>query len=357
MNKKIYAHTYATKIGFIRIAATDEAVVEIHLNSEGQSCNEEETSLIHTAFMQLCDYFDGKRRSFDFPVAPEGTDFQRRVWAELLKIPYGKTCSYRDIAAALGNKSACRAVGRANGANPVPVVIPCHRVIAADGNIGGYSGGLDIKKKLLEIESEHIRYFNYGKTETDYLKSRDEHIAHVIDQTGLLNYEIFPDIYTALVHCIISQQISVKAFNTVLRQLSRITDHITPAAIVEIPSDELKHAGISGRKVSYIKEAAAKIISGEFDIGILQSLPDNEFCRRLCLLRGVGTWTAEMILIFSMQRRDILCFDDMGIRRGICRLFGLESIDRNAFEYYKKLYSPYGTVASFYLWSVNNSNK
>lgn len=108
--------------------------------------------LLQEARDQLRAYFAGRLRRFDLPLAPQGTPFQQRVWRALQDIPYGRTCSYRELAAAVGNARACRAVGRANGRNPLMIVIPCHRVIAADGGLGGYSGGLDCKRFLLALE-------------------------------------------------------------------------------------------------------------------------------------------------------------------------------------------------------------
>jgi methylated-DNA-[protein]-cysteine S-methyltransferase len=102
---------------------------------------------------QLGDYFSGKRRTFELKLNPTGTPFQKKVWAQLQRIPYGETRSYADIARAIGKPGASRAVGSANGANPIPIVIPCHRVINASGALGGYSGGLGIKKQLLSLES------------------------------------------------------------------------------------------------------------------------------------------------------------------------------------------------------------
>lgn len=101
---------------------------------------------------ELAEYFARRRRAFGLPIAPTGTAFQRRVWRALMQVPYGQTASYADIARRIGRPGAARAVGQANGANPIPIVIPCHRVIAADGTIGGYSGGLDVKRRLLELE-------------------------------------------------------------------------------------------------------------------------------------------------------------------------------------------------------------
>jgi len=101
---------------------------------------------------QLAEYFAGERREFDLRLAPEGTPFERAVWAELARIPFGETRSYGEIARTLGRPDAARAVGRANGANPIPIVVPCHRVIGADGSLTGFGGGLDVKARLLELE-------------------------------------------------------------------------------------------------------------------------------------------------------------------------------------------------------------
>src|SRR5690606_2858665 len=98
------------------------------------------------------EYFSGSRREFDLSLAPRGTAFQQRVWAELLQVGYGRTASYADIARAIGNPKAVRAVGLANGRNPIPIIIPCHRIIGSSGTLTGYGGGLPMKQKLLEIE-------------------------------------------------------------------------------------------------------------------------------------------------------------------------------------------------------------
>ncbi len=102
---------------------------------------------------QIEEYFAGERKQFDFPLDLHGTEFEQRCWLALLEIPYGETRSYADIARAIGNPKACRAVGLANGKNPIAIVVPCHRVVGANGNLTGYGGGLDIKRKLLELEA------------------------------------------------------------------------------------------------------------------------------------------------------------------------------------------------------------
>ena len=107
---------------------------------------------------QLAEYFAGERRDFDLRLAPEGTPFERSVWEELRKIPFGETRSYGEIAQAIGRPGAARAVGRANGANPIPIVVPCHRVIGSDGSLTGFGGGLEAKSRLLEIEGRRLPF-------------------------------------------------------------------------------------------------------------------------------------------------------------------------------------------------------
>jgi methylated-DNA-[protein]-cysteine S-methyltransferase len=107
---------------------------------------------------QLAEYFAGARREFDLRLAPEGTPFERSVWEELRRIPFGETRSYGEIAQAIGRPGAARAVGRANGANPIPIVVPCHRVIGSDGSLTGFGGGLEAKSRLLEIEGRRLPF-------------------------------------------------------------------------------------------------------------------------------------------------------------------------------------------------------
>lgn len=130
----------------------DAAAVKI---AETIGAEKEKTSVILKAEQELKEYFSGNRREFSVSVHPTGTEFQRNVWHALCDIPYGETRSYKDIAAAIGNPRACRAVGMANHHNPIMIFIPCHRVIGADGSLTGYAGGLDGKEALLELERNH----------------------------------------------------------------------------------------------------------------------------------------------------------------------------------------------------------
>ncbi len=157
-----------TPIGTLLIAGDDEAVRRIEFPKNGRAArpeagwHESSRGPIAEAVRQLREYFAGKREQFDLPVAPAGTDFQRGVWRILQEIPYGKTISYGELAKRVGNPKASRAVGAANGQNPIPIVIPCHRVIGANGKLTGFGGGLPIKEALLALEGKS-RTLDLGK--------------------------------------------------------------------------------------------------------------------------------------------------------------------------------------------------
>ena len=142
-------------VGLLRLVASDDALQRIDFLGPGQAESRLPRGLpdmIGAAADQLSRYFDGTLRTFELPLAPFGSPFQRDVWSALLEIPFGKTTTYGAIARAIGREKAIRAVGAANGANPIPIVIPCHRVVGSDGSLIGYGGGLDIKRALLALE-------------------------------------------------------------------------------------------------------------------------------------------------------------------------------------------------------------
>ena len=162
-------------------------------------------------------------------------------------------------------------------------------------------------------------FFRYGDKETEYLKRRDKRLAEVIEKVGKIERTVIPDLFVALVHSIVGQQISTRAHETIWARM---------------------------------KHGLREIVSGEFDIQALETLPDEEVCAKLTELEGVGVWTAEMLMIFSMQRPDVFSFQDLAIIRGLRMTYRHRSIDRTKFDRYRKRYSPYASVASLYLWAV-----
>lgn len=149
-----YAYEYKTAVGDIVIAEENGAVTDLFWKTEKapKGMTYRETELLTEAGRQLMLYGEGRLRQFDLPLAPQGTAFQQKVWQKLREIPYGETRSYGQLAQALGNPKACRAVGSANRSNPIPVIIPCHRVIGANGKLVGFASGLDNKQRLLSLE-------------------------------------------------------------------------------------------------------------------------------------------------------------------------------------------------------------
>ena len=146
---------YDTPVGKLCIGEENGSITRVTWTQLPQSYIQEETELILRCKKQLEEYFAGKRKTFDLPLAPKGTDFQQRVWKALQEIPYGALRTYKDIAIAVDNPKGCQAVGGANGKNPIAILIPCHRVIGKDGSMTGYSGGLEKKEWLLELEKQN----------------------------------------------------------------------------------------------------------------------------------------------------------------------------------------------------------
>ena len=155
----IKGYSYQTLTGSLTLLEEEGYLVEIRFGKDGETKEEykiEETAVIEKTFRQLEEYFQGRRQAFDVPLRPRGTEFQRQVWAALLDIPYGETWSYKDLAMKIQRRKAFRAVGMANNKNPLPIIIPCHRVIGSDGKLVGYGGGLKVKEKLLDLEKSVI---------------------------------------------------------------------------------------------------------------------------------------------------------------------------------------------------------
>jgi len=194
--------------------------------------------------------------------------------------------------------------------------------------------------------------FEYGDEEITFLAAKDKRLGAAMEQIGHIEREVTPDLFAALVKSIVGQQISTKAQRTIWGRMVSGIREITPESIAALPVEQLQSFGISFRKAGYIKNAADKILGGHLDIEALQHKADEEMCRELSALDGIGVWTAEMLMTFSMQRPDIISFGDLAIHRGLRMLYHHRKITRDLFDKYKRRYSPYATVASLYLWAI-----
>jgi methylated-DNA-[protein]-cysteine S-methyltransferase len=159
--EQLFYSTLKIKGIYFKVFASHKGILKIYINDIGTKIKRGEAIKLQpddpymfNIFIQLKEYFNRERKDFDVPIDLRGTEFQKAVWKELRKIPYGKTISYKELAIKLGGENKSRAVGQANALNPAPIVVPCHRVINADGSLGGYSCGLEVKEKLLELEGK-----------------------------------------------------------------------------------------------------------------------------------------------------------------------------------------------------------
>ena len=195
-------------------------------------------------------------------------------------------------------------------------------------------------------------YFQYGDEEINYLKRKDKRLASAIDAIGHIERKLDANLFAAVVRHIVGQQISSKAQATVWARIEARMTEVTPATVHAASAEELQALGTSLRKAEYIKDFADKIVSAVFDLQAVEQMSDAEAITALSSLKGIGRWTAEMILLFCLQRQNILSYDDLAIQRGLRMLYHHRKITRELFDKYQKRYSPYGSTAAIYLWAI-----
>jgi DNA-3-methyladenine glycosylase II len=197
------------------------------------------------------------------------------------------------------------------------------------------------------------KYFDYGQEEIDYLKSVDATLGAAMARMGKVERVIIPDLFTALVYAIVGQLISVKAVRTIWERMQHQFGEISPQNMAVQTADEIQKCGMTMKKAVCIHNISHTVVQGAFILEELYGLSDAEVIKKLMTLNGVGKWTAEMLLINSMERRDVVSWGDIAIRRGMMKLYGLSTITKELFEQYRLRYSPLGSVASIYLWEIS----
>ena len=195
-------------------------------------------------------------------------------------------------------------------------------------------------------------YFAYGERELSYLRQKDKRLSVVMDRIGHIDRAVDPDLFSSVVHHIIGQQISTKAQATIWQRIHDTLGSINAETILKAGVPALQALGMTFRKAEYITDFAEKIHTGAFRLDEVARMNDEDAIRALSSLKGIGVWTAEMILLFCLQRPDIFSYDDLAIRRGLRMVYHHREIDRERFERYRRRFSPYGSVASLYLWAV-----
>ncbi len=197
-------------------------------------------------------------------------------------------------------------------------------------------------------------FFPYGDKELDYLKKKDKRLGAVIERVGHIDRAIDPDLFASVVRHIVGQQISTKAQETIWRRLNERLGAVTAEAILKTAPETMQSCGISFKKAACIRSFAERTAAGGFQIDRLSELSDEEAVKMLVDLNGIGVWTAEMLLIFTMKRPDVLSYGDLGIRRGMRMVYRRKKITKDFFKRVQKRLSPYGTTAGLYFWAVSS---
>lgn len=195
-------------------------------------------------------------------------------------------------------------------------------------------------------------FFVYGEEQTAYLKKRDKRLGEVIDAVGQIKRPVDTDLFSAVVHHIVGQQISTRAQETIWQRIREGLGTVDADSVLHAGADRLQSFGITFRKAEYITDFAARVKDGTFDLKGIWEKSDEDAIQELVALKGIGVWTAEMILLFCMQRPDIFSFGDLAILRGLRMVYHHRAISRELFEKYRRRFSPCCSVASLYLWAV-----
>ena len=292
----------------------------------------------------------------DIPLDLQCTPFVRSVYSAARRVGPGRTTSYAALAALAGHSGAARAVGQAMAGNPLPLLIPCHRVLAAHGDLGGFSahGAARTKLRLLTVEGANLG--PVARAGVRRLAASDEKLARVIRRVGeyRLTWNQRGDHFTALAEAIVHQQVSMKAGAAIfarVRDAVGATRALDPHRVLATGGDELRAAGLSRQKAGYLRNLADRSASGALPLERLQRLDDEQVIRALVQVRGIGRWSAEMFLMFRLGRLDVLPVDDLGLRKGAQLVYGLRQLpDGRRLHRLAERWIPFRSIATWYLW-------
>jgi methylated-DNA-[protein]-cysteine S-methyltransferase len=376
---------FPTGLGTCRIRWSGKVITSIQLveprDRTGLAGTGRIPAFVRDAARRLTGHLAGAVEDLsDIPLDLEDVPpFHRVVYRTALSIPSGARLSYGALAARAGAPGAARAVGTAMRRNPFLIVVPCHRIVAADGGLGGFSapGGLRTKRRLLAIERDALRKrdreresqwpFDLDKARR-HVTRRDAVLGDAIRHLGAVRYQRQSGTpYQALFRAIVYQQLSGKAASTILGRVlagyaPKAFPH--PAEVIDTPNDELRAAGLSRAKTAAVKDLSARVLDGTVpSLRRLSAMSDEDVIDHLVQVRGVGRWTAEMFLISQLGRPDIMPVDDLGVRKGFTVLYGKRSpgarpgtiLPASQLREHAEAWRPYRTIAAWYLWQAADS--
>jgi methylated-DNA-[protein]-cysteine S-methyltransferase len=317
------------------------------------------------------------------------TPFNAKVLRAAQAVPAGRTTTYGDLAGIVGSPGASRAVGRAMATNPWPVIVPCHRVVAASGGTGGFSayGGLVTKEKMLQLEGATLLTGSAAKQTSLFdtppgarrlpfdaeaavrqLSAADAVLAKQIAKTGAFRLELkeTEGTFAALAEAVVYQQLSGRAAATIFGRVRALypNGHLDPKRLLGSNDEALRGAGLSAAKLASLRDLATKTIDGAIPtLAELDRMDDEAIVERLTTVRGVGRWTVEMLLMFRLGRPDVLPLADYGVKKGFARLFlkgrtkyGPDELPTPAaLTARAERWRPFRSVASWYLWRALES--
>ncbi len=343
---------------------------------------------VKDAIARVREHLAGKPQELGrIPLDVSGvSEFNARVFRAVQAVPAGRTATYGEVAGIVGSPGASRAVGRAMATNPWPIIVPCHRVVAAAGGAGGFSayGGLLTKERILKLEggtlasTKQASLFDAGtlrpralpydaESALRALAASDPVLGKHIAKTGPLRLQLkdTEGTFAALAESIVYQQLSGRAAATIFGRVRAIYPggRLDPKAVLASPDATLRAAGLSAAKLASLKDLAARSLAGEVPtLAQLGRMEDDAIVEQLTAVRGVGRWTVEMLLIFRLGRPDVLPVADYGIKKGFARIFkNPESGGRSKYGPEElpsatvlaargERWRPFRSVASWYLW-------
>jgi methylated-DNA-[protein]-cysteine S-methyltransferase len=380
-------HLFETPIGPCAIAWTEAGIVSFQLpqrtevETRARMAAHEEAPLpkwLKSTVARAVRHLEGAPQPFDGDrldlsgVPP----FHAKVYEALRAVKAGETVTYGELASRAGSKAALRAVGQAMAKNPIPLLVPCHRVLAAGNKPGGFSayGGRVTKATLLALEGvtlgepqkkEDVPLFDaragitlpYDAEEAvRYLCARDEKLAALIARAGpfTLRLKETEGAFLALAESIVYQQLHGKAAATILGRVKALFARpaFTPKDILGAAEPDLRAAGLSRGKLAALRDLAAKAEDGTVPtLPALAKMTDDEIVERLTVVRGIGRWTVEMLLMFRLGRPDVLPVDDFGVRLGFKQTFKTRGMPTAAqMQRRAEKWRPFRSVASWYMW-------
>ena len=375
INQHGESHVFDTTIGPCAICWTREGVAALHLpGPRGEAPSADPLTgwkparpprPIKAVIERIRAHVGGTPRSFDDVAVDLGAlpPFTRAVCEEARRIPCGQVRTYGELARAVGRPGGARAVGQALGRNPLPVIIPCHRIVAAAGKPGGFSapGGLDTKRRLLAAEGvvlgEATRtpptLWDPGAlpNAVKHLR-RDAVMRRIIDAVGPCRLERhWTSVFEALCVSVIHQQLAGKAAAAITHRFMALVSPVEPHAVLAVSDEAYRGVGLSSGKIRSLRAVAEAAVDGRLRLDEVPRMSDDEISKHLTPVHGIGPWTVQMLLIFHLGRTDVLPVGDLGIRKAMQRVAGLAELPTPAeMEEMARTWKPWRTPAMWFLW-------